>query len=92
MDQNRPAAFEKITKSSGMQPPADPLNNPAMGSHLVQPDCSRSSSLNGSSTSRAKMANLLKGKEKECAAVKTGPLHLLDLPMDILKDIVKEVI
>ncbi len=31
-----------------------------------------------------------KGKEKESAARKEGPLQLLDLPLDILKDIFKE--
>jgi hypothetical protein len=42
---------------------------------------------------RTKISNLLKDKEQEWAAVmeKKGPLQLLDLPMDILKEIVKEV-
>ena len=42
---------------------------------------------------RKKLSKLLKGKEEEWAAVarKKGPLKLLDLPMDILKEIVKEV-
>ena len=42
----------------------------------------------------AGLARLLKGKEREWAAVvanKKGPLRLLDLPMDVLKEIVKEV-
>lgn len=40
-----------------------------------------------------KMSRLYKGKEKESAttARKHGPLKLLDLPLDILKDIFKEV-
>lgn len=40
------------------------------------------------------LVKLLKGKEREWAAVvekKNGPLRLLDLPMDVLKEIVKEV-
>lgn len=39
------------------------------------------------------LSKLLHGKEKEWAAVaeKQGPLQLLDLPVDILKEIVKEV-
>lgn len=39
------------------------------------------------------MSKLLQGKEKEWAAVieKKGPLTLLDLPVDILKEIVREV-
>jgi hypothetical protein len=42
---------------------------------------------------RTKMSSLLKGREKEWTAVaeKKGPLRLLDLPMDVLKEIVKEV-
>lgn len=43
---------------------------------------------------KAVLARLLKGKEREWASVienKNGPLRLLDLPMDILKEIVKEV-
>lgn len=40
-----------------------------------------------------KMAQLLKDKEKEWAAAieKKGPLQLLDLPVDVLKEIIKEV-
>ena len=40
-----------------------------------------------------KMSRLHKGKEKELATTvrKEGPLQLLDLPLDILKDIFKEV-
>lgn len=41
-----------------------------------------------------RLVKLLKGKEREWAAVvekKNGPLRLLDLPMDVLKEIVKEV-
>jgi len=41
----------------------------------------------------AKLLDLLKGKEKEWAAArkKNGSLELLDLPLDILKCIIKEV-
>ena len=40
------------------------------------------------------MMHLLKGKEKDWApmAQRERPLQLLDLPMDVLKDIMKEVI
>lgn len=43
--------------------------------------------------SEAKVARLLKGKEKDWAAAanKEGPLRFLDLPLDILKIILKEV-
>jgi len=42
---------------------------------------------------RATISNLLKDKEQEWAAVaaKKGPLELLDLPLDVLKELVKEV-
>jgi len=42
---------------------------------------------------RTKISNLLKDKEQEWTAVmeKKGPLRLLDLPIDVLKEIVKEV-
>ncbi len=42
---------------------------------------------------KTKISSLLKEKEQEWAAVvkKKGPLRLLDLPMDVLKEIVKEV-
>jgi hypothetical protein len=42
---------------------------------------------------RTKISNLLKDKEQEWTAVveRKGPLRLLDLPMDVLKEIVKEV-
>jgi len=48
---------------------------------------------NVAAKTRAKLSNLLKGKEKEWAAArrKDGPLELLDLPLDILKCIIKEV-
>lgn len=49
---------------------------------------------NDATKTKAGLARLLKGKEKEWAAVvanKKGPLKLLDLPMDVLKEIVKEV-
>ncbi|RAL63193.1 hypothetical protein DID88_004272 [Monilinia fructigena] len=43
---------------------------------------------------RTKISNFLKDKEQEWTAVvekRNGPLRLLDLPMDVLKEIVKEV-
>lgn len=44
---------------------------------------------------RSKISSLLKDKEQEWTAVaekkEKGPLRLLDLPMDVLKEIVKEV-
>lgn len=55
---------------------------------------SRADEAKEASETKAGPARLLKGKEKEWAAVvanKKGPLRLLDLPMDVLKEIVKEV-
>lgn len=53
------------------------------------------SEVDGSGIVRKKLSKLLEGKEQEWTAVvekqKAGPLRLLDLPMDILKEIVKEV-
>lgn len=48
---------------------------------------------NVGSESSPKLLDLLKGKEKEWAAArrKGAPLELLDLPLDILKCIIKEV-
>ena len=49
--------------------------------------------LAGAVTPAEKMAQLLNGKEKEWAATaeKRGSLQLLDLPVDILREIIKEV-
>lgn len=49
--------------------------------------------LTGTVTPADKMAQLLNGKEKEWAATaeKRGTLRLLDLPVDILREIIKEV-
>ncbi|KAI9871415.1 MAG: hypothetical protein M1830_002936, partial [Pleopsidium flavum] len=46
-----------------------------------------------SSTRKPRIPYHLKGKEKELAAAvgRRGPLQLLDLPVDILKEIIKEV-
>lgn len=48
-----------------------------------------------STDARTKISNFLaKDKEQEWTRVKEkeGPLHLLDLPLDVLKEIVKEVV
>ncbi len=44
-------------------------------------------------TAQETMSKLLNGKTKEWTAIaeKPGPLRLLDLPVDVLKEIVKEV-
>jgi len=51
-----------------------------------------SSNEKSSMNARSKISSLLKDKEQEWTAVaaKRGPLRLLDLPLDVLKEIVKE--
>ena len=67
--------------------PTDTSDNPAL--HL---ESSRSNHLQRPHDSRTGMANPAKGKEKQWGEQKRCPLQLLDLPLDVLKDIVKEVI
>ena len=91
MDESHSPAPDKAGKTSGM------LSQPelcAPTSHSLQPECSRFNHPDVSDRRRAKMMQLLKGKEKAWTAVaqKERPLQLLDLPMDVLKDIIKEVI
>jgi hypothetical protein len=65
------------------------------GSQLGAPDAGEHDKNRKSTIDpRAKISSLLKDKEKEWTAVlenRKGPLRLLDLPMDVLKEIVKEV-
>lgn len=70
-----------------------PLNG--AGGHattMLDPTISESGT-RGDGIVRKKLSKLLKDKEREWTAVyeRDGPLRLLDLPMDILKEIVKEV-
>lgn len=60
---------------------------------MVDPVASDGGGASGEGFVRKKLSKFLKGKEKEWMAVaqRKGPLKLLDLPMDILKEIVKEV-
>ena len=72
-----------------MHPQAD---SPVSNGGPFQPESSRSNPLNDPYDGRAGMASPMKGKEKQqCAGQRTGPLRLLDLPLDVLKDIIKEV-
>ena len=66
------------------------------GNGSLSPNSSQSQAdeANDAAKAKAVLARLLKGKEREWATVvanKKGPLRLLDLPVDVLKDIVKEV-
>ena len=88
MDQGQPPPLDQIAKSAALHSPAEVC---VLSS---QPQCSRSNSLDSADIRRAKMMQLLKGKEKDWTPVaqREKPIQLLDLPMDVLKDIMKEVI
>ncbi|KAL3424836.1 F-box domain-containing protein [Phlyctema vagabunda] len=61
--------------------------------HMAEPDMAVHQSTEQTNIDpKAKISNLLKDKEREwSAAVRDRPLRLLDLPMDVLKEIIKEV-
>jgi hypothetical protein len=70
------------------------LSDDSDGYHAVTPASTASDKMEKPSIdARSKISNLLKDKEQEWTAVaeKKGPLQLLDLPIDVLKEIVKEV-
>lgn len=91
MDETHSLVSDKAGKLSGM---LSQLELCAPTSHSIQPEYSRSNHSDTSDGRRAKMMQLLKGKEKAWTAIaqREKPLQLLDLPMDVLKDIIKEVI
>lgn len=68
-------------------------NHPEGATPTIELQTTGDSDLRGNGTIQRKLSKLLKGKEEEWTAVakKNGPLQLLDLPMDVLKEIVKEV-
>lgn len=82
------ASQQSNSMKSGL---ADDVEGSALGtSDVGEHDKTRKSTIDP----RAKISSLLKDKEKEWTAVvenRIGPLRLLDLPMDVLKEIVKEV-
>lgn len=66
----------------------------ASDNKMASPDCQPFEKVERAGfDAKTKISNLLKDKEKEWTAVaeREGPLRLLDLPMDVLKEIVKEV-
>jgi len=71
------------------------LSDDSDGSQMGTPDSGEYDKIGKTAIdTRAKISSLLKDKEKEWTAVvenRKGPLRLLDLPMDVLKEIVKEV-
>jgi hypothetical protein len=71
------------------------LSDDSDGSQMGTPDSGEYDKIEKTTIDpRTKISSLLKDKEKEWTAVvenRKGPLRLLDLPMDVLKEIVKEV-
>jgi hypothetical protein len=84
-----------IPKTSAATQPSNVLKQPISPSdHQMAPPESLPEKVEKTSVdARTKISNLLKDKEQEWTAVaaRKGPLRLLDLPMDVLKEIVKEV-
>ena len=83
----------------------DPGKSPASGVHLEESTSTKSASpkvpqenprevkLEVYNSPGRKISELLQGKEEEWTAVarKSGPLRLLDLPLDLLREILREV-
>lgn len=97
---DRPLATPKTTSlatSSNEISPSHPEGPTAIVEEFLTPDMEGSTPGEavgrGDGVIQRKLSKLLKGKEEEWTAVaqKKGPLQLLDLPMDILKEIIKEV-
>ena len=64
----------------------------AMNDFTIQPEPAQSKGNDGFAEAAKKLVDLLAGKQKALALRrKDGPLELLDLPLDILKCIIKEV-
>jgi hypothetical protein len=91
-DRSAPAPKTSSALTTGSSNSASSTSTNATTEAVVEPE---KCEIDGSGIVRKKMAKLLEGKEQEWTAVvekqKAGPLQLLDLPMDILKEIVKEV-
>lgn len=86
-----------VPKTSAAAQPSNHLKPSGVGSdhhQMATPECPAPEKVERPSfDARTKISNLLKDKEQEWTAVaeRKGPLRLLDLPMDVLKEIVKEV-
>ena len=64
----------------------------AMNDFTIQTEPAQGKGNDGFAEAAKKLVNLLAGKQKALALRrKDGPLELLDLPLDILKCIIKEV-
>jgi hypothetical protein len=105
MTSSAPFAFtpplEEPPDLGSAQDPSDHTGPSTMMVHLVDRTLDSEKEVGEGSTSgesgqlsaSEKISKLLNGKDKEWAAVaeKKGPLQLLDLPLDILKEIMKQV-
>jgi len=84
-----------IPKTSAATQPSNTVKqpNPGSGHQMAPPESLSEKAEKNGIDARTKISNLLKDKEQEWTAVveRDGPLRLLDLPMDVLKEIVKEV-
>ena len=83
----------------------DPSRTPTLGVHFEESSQARTTSpklpqeaprevkTEGTKSPGRKISELLKGKEEEWTAVarRAGPLRLLDLPLDLLREILREV-
>src|SRR4051794_27706519 len=87
--------FMSIPKTSAAIQPSNTLkqSDSATGHEMATPEALAGKADKNVIDARTKISNLLKDKEQEWKAVaeRKGPLRLLDLPMDVLKEIVKEV-
>jgi hypothetical protein len=95
-DEQQPATVPKTSAASQQSNEMKSgLLDDSEGSQMGTPDSGEYDKIGKTSIDpRAKISSLLKDKEKEWTAVvenRKGPLRLLDLPMDVLKEIVKEV-
>jgi hypothetical protein len=82
------------TKTASLTSSSNGLHStPAGGQASTMLDPVSEGGPRGDGLVRKKLSKLLKGKEEEWTAVaqKKGPLQLLDLPVDVLKEIIKEV-
>jgi hypothetical protein len=84
-----------IPKTSAATQPSNTVkqSSPGSGHQMAAPESFPEKAEKNGIDARTKISNLLKDKEQEWTAVveREGPLRLLDLPMDVLKEIVKEV-
>lgn len=86
--------FVAIPKTSAASQPSNDLKSTTFSHTQFLPEASVFEDMERPLVdAKSSISNLLKHKEQEWSAVveKKGPLQLLDLPMDILKEIVKEV-